>query len=81
MRLKQMKHSEQTLATYVYNIATCATSKNYYCNIHIKHLKHFKHLFCNIGKTGAMRVAIGGERAPPTPALAATPEHHHHQHH
>jgi hypothetical protein len=55
MHLKQIKHFKQTLATYVYNIATCATSENYHCNIHMKHLKHFKHVFYNIGKTGADR--------------------------
>jgi hypothetical protein len=49
---KKMKHLERTLATYVYNIATRATSRSILatsiCNTYnkpLKHLKQLKHTF------------------------------------
>ena len=37
---KQMKHLEQTLATYVYNHCNICNVLIYFCNIYMKHLQH-----------------------------------------
>ena len=37
---KQMKHLEQTFATYVYSHCNICNIPIYFCNVHIKHLQH-----------------------------------------
>ena len=39
-RLKQMKHSEHTLETYVYSHCNMCNISIYFCNILMKHLQH-----------------------------------------
>ena len=37
---KQMKHLEQTLATYVYSHCNICNISIYFCTIYMKHLQH-----------------------------------------
>ena len=55
IRLIQMKHLEHTLEIYLYNHCNMCNISIYFCNIDIntcdislEHLKHLKHMFCNI---------------------------------
>jgi hypothetical protein len=40
MSLKQMKHFQQTLATYVYSYCNICNIRIYFCNIYMKYLQH-----------------------------------------
>ena len=48
MFLKKLKHLEHTLATYVYSHCSMCNILIYFCNIQMKHLKHFKIYACNM---------------------------------
>jgi hypothetical protein len=77
IKLKQMKHWEQTLATYLWN--TCNISIYFY-NIHIKHLQHITETLerniCNIGE-GRPGPIDSGRRGGSRQRVAAHKNHQH----
>ena len=67
---KQVKHWEQTFATYVYNHCNICNIQIYFCNIHTKHLQHIsetsetiKTYACNMRFQRNISSLLGGMEA------------------
>ena len=65
---KQMKHLEQTFATYVYSHCNICNILIYFCNIHmntcnipLKHLKHLKHMLATCAFSAISPCCFGME--------------------